>query len=194
MDNCPAQNKNWVLFTCMLNIVNCCPNIVQITLKFLERGHTFMRADSIHGIIGKSLKKTQIYNFPHLLDKIENCGENIQVMAQSLDNIIKWDRPDKIKSEKFRISFVKIAQFRKGYRGLFYKYSFSDHQFSTIEYLIPEYKFEIPTLLLPLRGVNKDKKSEILKMLVPIMPPEFREFWNTIPESNEPDLCSNSVI
>ena len=59
LDNCAAQNKNWVLFTNLISIVNSTPNIEKITLKYLENGHTYMRADAIHGNIGKILKKTE---------------------------------------------------------------------------------------------------------------------------------------
>ena len=51
MDNCTAQKKSWTLFTAMVDIINS--NMIaanKITFKYLEAGHTFMSADSIHQI------------------------------------------------------------------------------------------------------------------------------------------------
>ena len=55
-DNCSAQNKNWFLFTGLLQCVNIW-GPADVTIKFLEKGHTFMEADSIHGDIGSLFKK-----------------------------------------------------------------------------------------------------------------------------------------
>jgi len=57
-DNCCGQNKNWTLFTTLCICVNqeWCPS--EVSLKYLEKGHTYMKPDSIHGLIGKKLKKT----------------------------------------------------------------------------------------------------------------------------------------
>ena len=52
-DNCAGQNKNWVLFTALIATVNNDWGPEDITIKYLESGHTFMAADSVHGVIGK---------------------------------------------------------------------------------------------------------------------------------------------
>ena len=47
-DNCNGQNKNWCLYTALLQRVNTWgPDTV--TLKHLEKGHTFMASDGVHG-------------------------------------------------------------------------------------------------------------------------------------------------
>ena len=55
-DNCGGQNK-WFLFCGLVQTVNqkWSPEVVRI--KYLERGHTYMAADGIHGSIGKKIKK-----------------------------------------------------------------------------------------------------------------------------------------
>jgi hypothetical protein len=60
-DNCMAQNKTWCLFTMLLQIVNS-PAYRQkiITLKFLEKGHTFMSADSHHHKISRCMKNRKV--------------------------------------------------------------------------------------------------------------------------------------
>mgnify|MGYP001795745674 CR=1 FL=1 len=49
VDNCIAQNENWTVITALTNLVNSAEvSADTITLKYLESGHTFMSADSVH--------------------------------------------------------------------------------------------------------------------------------------------------
>ena len=50
-DKCSAQKNNWTIYTAMVSEVNRTrrpepPDVV--TIKYLEKGHTFMSADSFH--------------------------------------------------------------------------------------------------------------------------------------------------
>jgi hypothetical protein len=58
-NNCSAQNKNWTLFSLFANVVNSSDDTgpETVTLKYFERGHTFMRADSVHGDIANAIKR-----------------------------------------------------------------------------------------------------------------------------------------
>lgn len=56
-NNCSAQNKNWILFTMLVSVVNS--NLIvanDITIKYFEPGHTFMSADSVHHGVEMSMK------------------------------------------------------------------------------------------------------------------------------------------
>lgn len=58
LDNCAAQNKNWCLLSTLLQYVNGnLPATEVITLKYFERGYTFMSADSIHHLVELQMKK-----------------------------------------------------------------------------------------------------------------------------------------
>ncbi|KAL3266636.1 hypothetical protein HHI36_010799 [Cryptolaemus montrouzieri] len=52
-DNCAAQNKNWTLFIACSILVDEEWGPETITFKIFEAGHSFMKADSVHGLIGK---------------------------------------------------------------------------------------------------------------------------------------------
>lgn len=52
-DNCTAQNKNWILYTAFVIIVNENAGPDSITIRYLTKGHTHMSADGIHGNIEK---------------------------------------------------------------------------------------------------------------------------------------------
>ena len=57
-DNCSAQNKNWFLFTALVNQLNRKNTAVHtITRKYFELGHTFMSADSFHHWVEQEMRK-----------------------------------------------------------------------------------------------------------------------------------------
>ncbi len=58
MDNCAVQNKNWTIFTAMTSEVNHDeggPD--EIIFKYLEKGHTFMSADTFHSKVEKGMRQ-----------------------------------------------------------------------------------------------------------------------------------------
>ena len=57
MDNCSSQNKNWVLYTSLVMMVNREEGPKRITLKYLTKGHTHNAADGIHGNIETKMRK-----------------------------------------------------------------------------------------------------------------------------------------
>jgi hypothetical protein len=72
-DNCGGQNKHWTLFTSLCVCVNAEWGPREVTIKYLERGHTFLKADSVHGLIGKRMKKeSEILTFD---DFVDLCGK-----------------------------------------------------------------------------------------------------------------------
>lgn len=74
-DNCSAQNKNWTLYTALCVTVNNTGGPEQVTMKYLERGHTFMSADSFHASVEKSMKqKINVYDFSDFSDCISKNG------------------------------------------------------------------------------------------------------------------------
>ena len=78
-DNCSGQNKNWYLFTLFVKIVYSDEwDVDTIRIKYLHDGHTYMRADSIHGSIGNKLKGTsQIEDFASFSSLCSSAAKNI---------------------------------------------------------------------------------------------------------------------
>ena len=64
-DNCGAQNKNWTLFTVRVELMNSGKLQAETpTVKYLEKGHMFMSADTIHARFEKALCKAgNVYDF-----------------------------------------------------------------------------------------------------------------------------------
>ena len=74
-DNCSGQKKNWVLFTmfCYLLNVYRCPE--SITVKYFEKGYTFMSAASFHYQTEKEMRsKKNVYDFNDFDKIIESKG------------------------------------------------------------------------------------------------------------------------
>lgn len=96
-DNCSGQNKNWTLYTTLCFTVNRAGGPEQVTLRYLERGHTFMSADSFHASIEKSMKqKRNIYDFSDFSDCISKNGHVMQMQPTDFK-----DWPNGSSSAKF---------------------------------------------------------------------------------------------
>ena len=54
-DNCTTQNRNWTIFTGMVALVNRIGGPDKVTFKYLEKGHTFMSADSFHAKVEEAM-------------------------------------------------------------------------------------------------------------------------------------------
>ena len=69
-DNCAAQNKNWTLCTSLTRYMNDTKTemlLNNVTIKYLETGHTFLSADSFHGLVEKNMRKRdKVYRNPRL--------------------------------------------------------------------------------------------------------------------------------
>lgn len=65
LDNCSAQNKNWLLYSMLVHLVNSdVINTDEIILYYFEPGHTFMSSDQVHSQVEKEMrKKGKLYDF-----------------------------------------------------------------------------------------------------------------------------------
>ena len=131
-----------------------------------------------------------MYDFASLSHLIENSQKSITIFEQSINNLFDWQRPSIHVPNGFLISKIREALFQKNHKHLLYKENFSDKIYSKISFLTEEYELLIPNYIAAIRGVNKAKKDDILKSLVPIMPENNREFWLNLETNEVPDLCN----
>nr|CAH7719518.1 unnamed protein product [Callosobruchus chinensis] len=61
-DTCGGQNRNKFVSAAMLYSVNKLPNLKTIDLKFMESGHSYLEADSMHATIERARRHKKIYN------------------------------------------------------------------------------------------------------------------------------------
>ena len=75
MHNCTGQNKNWIIYTAIVNEINRQGGQEEIIFHYFEKGHTFMSADSFHHQVEKGIKtEKNVYDghdFVHSSTKLE---------------------------------------------------------------------------------------------------------------------------
>ena len=78
--NCSTQNKNWYLYTALLNEVNSDSEggyASSATLKYFEPGHTFMSADNFHQVAQLMHQKKNVEDFQGFVDVVSSCGQSL---------------------------------------------------------------------------------------------------------------------
>jgi hypothetical protein len=67
VDNCAYQNKNWAFYSFLITALGTLrygTQLHSLEISYLEKGHTFMSADSHHHQIENQLKKKKnVYDF-----------------------------------------------------------------------------------------------------------------------------------
>lgn len=197
-DNCAAQNKNWLLFGVLSSVVNANWGPKTITMKYLESGHTFMKADSVHGNIGKKMKcNSNIYDYQELKKLITSATTKNIVVDMLINDFKHFETGVKNRKRSSSGSYVipilrniKVAEFRKGNKSLFFKDSL-DGEFKEAPFLRSGFNLDYTPMEQP-RGLNTKKKETIVKTLVPYMPPRKAIFWLEMPE-NDSSTDANTI-
>ena len=77
-DNCIGQLKNWSFYCALLHEVNLHPNIEAIAIKYFEKGHTFLSANSFHPEVEKAMRaKKRPYDFVDFEDCVLKHGKAV---------------------------------------------------------------------------------------------------------------------
>ena len=124
VDNCTAQNKNWCVITSLTNQVNTSDISAEtITLKYPESGHTFMSADSVHAEVEKRMRQVKnVYDFDDFCGCVK--GRNIDVVQMSETSFLNLEglkSQPKLKRANCHLKSMRVIQFRRGERKLFFK-------------------------------------------------------------------------
>ena len=192
-DNCSAQNKNWTLFSGLSSIVNSPSGPQEIRIKYFEPGHTFMRADSVHGSIGKAMRREeQILDWEDFTKLVNSSSTKSTVVE--LTEFYKVDDYHRQPTKKFPIPLLKDvreAKFEKGSTLLQYKTRISEVAYRSAEFMKVKARSKPETLWTgrkrDIRGLQIEKKNVILDKLVPLMPIRKREFWKKM-------IANDSVV
>ena len=177
-DNCTAQNKNWVLFSALLQLVNSASGPNAVTIRYVERGHTYMRPDAIHGHISQRLQKAQsVYTFTDLVREISSATKCLHSLPMGHQNFRNWTSLKQAKATCPKLHQLREVHFHRGNSSLFYKRRLDLANYSHCSFLGQLAVLSMPEARACPRGINGDKKNEICKQLVPLMPREKRDFW-----------------
>ena len=197
MDNYSAQNKNWKLYTAMLDIVNSNKiSAESITFSYLETGHTFMSADSIHAEVKKRIRaKKNIYDFTDFVDSIRTGKIDVVLpKANDFKNLEGKQSQPKLKSRPCLLPEIREVQFIRGKSTMFIKLRHSDREFTEFDFIQKKFKpgaMNFQSLRSTDRGIPESKKEDMSK-LVPLMPAHRHGFWERLSTSNlVADLIDN---
>lgn len=203
MDNCAGQNKNWVLYSSVINYLNSgLATTHEIYFKYLVKGHTFMAADGIHGRIEQKMRKTKnIYDIDDFIQVCEAAAKRNKIVKMNTNDFMDLKtiiRPRKPKDKEDTLPYLKDVvevKFVKGSHEFCYKTDFNK-PFIQTENIIKK-KMEVgkfPEKRIVPRGILATKKKGIVDSLVPKMPDSRRNFWLQMPESMvSEDLIENCI-
>ncbi len=183
LDNSFSQNKNWLLYWNLIAIIN--DNNIKIntiTLKYLERGHTYNSCDSIYSIISRKLSnELEIYTPNDCINLIKNCSEKIHVIEVLYSDMYLFDDISHYK-KPFLLKKVKQFQVRKNSTNCYLKFSHRENDFkeySLLKHTINEnYLRSIPKQTEP-NGLTPYVFEELIK-LSQYMPSECKTYYNNL--------------
>ena len=132
-DNCGGHNKNWFLFTVFVKCVNNADwNVSLIRMKYLHKGHTYMKADSLHGSFGERLKAhSEILDFQKFSEICFLSRKMVKCVEMEIGDF--YDFSSEVRNRKTEagatlplLEGIVEVEFRKNDRKMFYKTSFSN--------------------------------------------------------------------
>ena len=120
--------KNWTIYCALANEVNN-GSVRKITIKYFEKGHTFMSADSFHSVVKSNMRsKRNLYDFQDFVNCISNNGKAVEMApADFLDfkNKLSVGKDTKYP----HLKDISVVQFRKGSTEIFWKVNHNDDTF-----------------------------------------------------------------
>ena len=202
VDNCTAQNKNWTLFTALLMCVNQPDGPESLTIRFLETGHTHMRADAIHGNIGRRLKKeSEIICFDDLVDLCRQSGQDIEVCTMEFSDFFKFQnhaRNNTKKYQKPKMANIKEVIFTKGKDRMEIREGFFIGPMLESDFIANVRKpqlYTMPPRETAPRGITSKKRDGIIQILRTNSQQDAKKFYETIPINGESkDLCTDRTF
>lgn len=212
-DNCPSQNRNIVMVMAYFFILKKFPSLKIIEHKFLLRGHTHLEVDSCHSLIEREKKKTlgfqimtpwdwqqiarmcSINNpFQIINMETEDFKDFKQLYSNSSSPFISRKK-DRSGNDVNISKMVSIQVRADSYGTLFYKNSFEETEFSSVDLtrtgrrvMFPE---ELPNIRDEAKAISM-KKYNHLQTLLKWVPKQFHDFYKNIRHtSNEDDNQDN---
>uniref|UniRef100_A0A8D8B3Y4 (northern house mosquito) hypothetical protein n=1 Tax=Culex pipiens TaxID=7175 RepID=A0A8D8B3Y4_CULPI len=201
LDNCSSQNKNWTLFLVMILLVNSAlvqTNVVEF--KFFEPGHTFMSADSFHHSVERRMKAAErghVLTTDDFFECVNTAQQNaVAVRMDPADFCfceLECKQPTK-KRPRPLLNTVKYVQFVRGSYDFIYGEDFSGQiatcnlftrdQLRTIKSPNFDFAEKLHYRSTPcgIESTESTRLQAIKEKNVPLLPPEKKMFWYTLPE------------
>jgi len=117
-------------------VVNSDSGPDSVILRYLEKGHTFMSADSYHAKVESSLRKTKnVYDYNDFVTVVERPGAKL--INMEFNDFVLWKSG--VSTAKFTkkptLSDVHEVMFHKGSTKMFWKLNMDDNLYEEGEFL-----------------------------------------------------------
>ena len=187
-DNCSGQNKNWFLYTALVNEVNRTNGTTnEITIKYFEPGQTFMSADSFHHVIEQGMRKKQsIEDFQDFVDLVDFSGKALVMEHDDFLQLPRGVSQAKYASKKPKLQVMQVIRFERASNEMHWKESNMD-EFRSAEFLQRKYVKSLGKEFCRVgkpRGVATEKKNNILPTLLPLLKMFRQAFWEDLPSND----------
>ncbi|XP_063357626.1 uncharacterized protein LOC134660802 [Cydia amplana] len=194
LDNCSAQNKNWLLYSMLVHMVNSdYIGTESITLYYFEPGHTFMSCDQFHHQVELSMKhKGKIYDFADFTESVGSANKGkVTVKSMVIEdfiNVPNFTSERRIQNSNPRVYLRDITQacFTRGCYDLSYKTEFKN-DYQQLRFLNDKYLKNPSPITFPKRvdpkGTDVGRKKEIINKCSQVIPTHKLKFWRDLPES-----------
>jgi hypothetical protein len=201
-DTCAGQNRNQFIAAAMLYAVQV-THVTCIDLKYMESGHSYLEADSMHSTIEKSKRHQKIYTTREWEVLIAGARKNPRPYTvrrlmhddffdlKLLSNQIIQNRTRNINGDVVKWLKIKWMRFDKAHPyTIQYKYTLSSDTFmelnihsargrrATIDAMIlqPAYKSRLPIAMAKRNDLMRLVKSRVI-------PPDYATWYNSLPAS-----------
>ena len=201
-DNCGGQNKCWTLYTALVNIVNCdITNLETVTIRYFEKGHSFMSADHFHAKVEKQLKYAdKVYDFKDYVQCVNKAPGIVQSMeAGDFFDFEKGLSEGAVsKSSRPYLANTAAVQFRRGSHLMYFltwQEMLRGDNFSRegreADFLQKRFKCQqnlntgiYAKRRTTKRGITLKKKGGIVSKLGSLMPANRLEFYKELKVDN----------
>ncbi|XP_030747603.1 uncharacterized protein LOC115876055 isoform X2 [Sitophilus oryzae] len=198
-DTCGGQNRNINVFAALIYAVNTLGTLNIIDLKFMENGHSYLEADSIHATIEKNRKHKKLYlprdyklliemsrkkPFPYVVH--ENRFDDVYNL-QDLSSKLISNRKKTTMGKDVKWLQIKWFRFLRDAKTVGFKYDVTANEFEHISFnstdiqwnsvgLTKKYTNELPLSLT--------KKRDLLNLIRKgIIPQDYYSFFNNLPSA-----------
>ena len=196
LDNCSAQNKNWSLYSFLVQIINSQEiDTKDIILAYFEPGHTHMSADSFHHMVELSMKKKKIIpDWDNFHFSVLKAGKNVVVKDMKCYDFFEYKNfysQTKLNNKTMDrpiLNDIVLVKFCRNNYKMKYKTDMQTDFFKEFDFLqnsivrngFPPYVFYEND-----RGLDKDRKQDIISKMLHLIPPNSRSYWSNLPTLSE---------
>lgn len=197
-DTCGGQNRNRNIMTAMLYVVNTINTKLQtIDLKYMESGHSYLEADSIHATIEREKRHKNIYipeeykliiqmsrkkPFPY---DVNTINYNDIYDLQKLNNDVIKNVKKTTENKMLNWMLCKWFRFQRGSCQVAFKYDVNATHFEYLDVntngidwnnVVLKKKYDAP---IP---ITLSKKKDLLDLLKKgVIPQSYTSYYNNLP-------------